>query len=126
MGKPSLFSVRFLNPNEDPQFLREHGLTESGMIHFKQEDRETLINTSGEREITGAILKVTSVKEKIIRVLSGHGERAIEDTTSAGLSAIVNDLRRERVQVEPLFLTKTSRVPDDTDLLIVSTPTKPL
>lgn len=126
MGKPNLVSVRFLNPNEDPQFLREHGLTESGMIHFKQEDRETLINTSGEREITGAILKVTSVKEKIIRVLSGHGERAIEDMTSAGLSTIVNDLRRERVQVEPLFLTKTSRVPDNTDLLIVSTPTKPL
>ena len=82
-----------------------------------------LVGYRGEQAISSAIQSVTQAAHPIVYVLTGHGERDIEDYGGpAGFAAIVRALRRDNMTVRPLLLAEAGAVPEDASALIVAGP----
>ncbi len=83
----------------------------------------TLTGFKGEQQITSALLNLTESRKPTVRFTTGHGEHALDDFSSAGLSAAADFLGRENLEAEPWASLGAGDVPAGTDLLAVAGPT---
>jgi ABC-type uncharacterized transport system involved in gliding motility auxiliary subunit len=88
--------------------------------------RRERANSIGEEDITNAILKLNRTGEAKIYSLTGHGEKAVDDTEKSGISKLKIDLSKEGLVLQPLSLTKEKAIPADCRALLIAGPTSPL
>jgi hypothetical protein len=77
---------------------------------------------TSEQAITNLLIRVTRKNILNIRFLAGHGEKAISDEGRNGYSSIAEKLRAIGHNVASLNLISAGGVPEDTDLLVISSP----
>ncbi len=87
---------------------------------------ETKITSPNEENLTNGIRKVIQDKKKTIYFLEGHGERSIEKPDKDAFSTVKVALEKDGHNVKTLLLMQSGNIPEDTDLLIISGPEKPL
>ncbi|MDH5509223.1 MAG: GldG family protein [Nitrospinota bacterium] len=75
-----------------------------------------------EQEITGKIVKALTEKQKKIYVLTGHGERDLEEQKPMGWVGAKAAILSDMFLVETLNWFETGKIPEDTDLLIIPGP----
>lgn len=97
--------------------------------HFSLESgrnvRKRLIGFKGEQVFSSAIQNVVQSSRPTVYFLSGHGERSIADFNPLdGFSGLATLMRRDNVEVLPLLLAETRRVPDNCSVLVVAAPTR--
>ena len=91
------------------------------VVEVEPERREVAQNLE-ERELTGAIIKALTEKQKKIYALTGHGERGLEDQKPIGWAGAKAGILSDLYEVETLNWFDTGKIPDDTDLLIIPGP----
>ena len=122
----SRFTYKFIDPVKYPEKANQHEVTTTDILVVKCGDRETKIPGVGEEDITNAILKIANPLQKKIRFLTTHGERGLDDEEQQGYYVAKKALENENYEVLPLELYMLEDVPEDTAVLVVASPEKPL
>ena len=83
----------------------------------------TLKAFTGEEAFTSAILGVTQTTQPLVWMVTGHGEKAIEDTEPAGLADFAKRLQRHNMKVAAVPLLDKSAIPKEVAAVIIAGPT---
>jgi len=83
------------------------------------------LSVKAEQAITGAIVQVTSGRPTKICVTTGHGEWSTEGGGERSISALVDALRRDNIELEGLETLGARRVPEGCDAVYVVGPQSP-
>jgi ABC-type uncharacterized transport system involved in gliding motility auxiliary subunit len=83
----------------------------------------TLKGFKGEQQLTSALLNLSESEKPRILLTKGHGEHALDDFSSGGLSAAADYLERENFEVDEWASLGAGDVPADADLVVIAGPT---
>jgi len=119
--KPDL-SLEFVNPDTQPDQVREHGIAEKGEMRVEFQGRSEEIMEPSESAITNALQRLAHTKEQHIVFLEGHGERSPKGQANHDLGQFGEELGRKGINVSLINLAVTPAIPDNTDLLVLDGP----
>lgn len=114
------FSI--VDPDVHAALAKEKNITVPGTILFESGDNSTRIVSLGEREITGALLKVTDPETKIVYFVTGHNEYSTDDNAKDGLATLAEILDTENLVVKQLSIPQAEHVPADAAAVILVSP----
>lgn len=116
-------TVEAVDPDKKPGLARRLKVRNYGTIVVETASgrRETTEELS-EEAVTNAILRAGATDAKKVYVLTGHGERALDDDNPLGWSAAKEALEAAAYEVETLDWFATGGIPEDADLLIIPGP----
>ena len=116
----------FIDPDKNVGLVKRYEIKEDGTTILECGDKESRITSSGEEDVTNAIIKVTREKKKVIYFLEGHGEARIEDSEARGYSLAKEDLEKLAYEVKKLSVALSENFPGDCSALIIPGPEKDL
>jgi len=119
-------SYTFIDPMSDPVTAQNAGITRDGSLVFWFGDRKELVTTATEREFTGALVRLISGEEKVIYILTGHGELSGDDSGDQGLSEAKRVLESKNYGFKSLNLLSAETVPLDASVVVIPGPIYPL
>lgn len=136
-GRSNRIKFRFIDADKEPGVARKYEIDEYGTVVLSSDDREIKVKVSDpisgtiknntEQELTNALIKLSSDKEKGVYFLVGHGERDINNNSDAGgLGKLKRTLEEEGYEVGELLLLRESIIPSKNSILIIASPAKPL
>lgn len=125
------FRWRFVDAESEPQLADALGVRREGTLALRSGERvaRSAEGTAGvdEGELAKLVLQVSTTTARIVYVVSGHGEPAVDDLESGeGLGLLAKVLADDGFAVHPLLLPAAGAVPADASLLVVAGPRKPL
>jgi ABC-type uncharacterized transport system involved in gliding motility auxiliary subunit len=121
------FNYEYVNPYDDPRKAQEFGVTQPGSVYLDTgESQQFLQNISpeerlSERVITNALSQMASEQALTVYFTQGHREFPI-DGSETGFTQAASALEEQGYAVEPLDLTETEDVPEDSSLVVVAGP----
>jgi ABC-type uncharacterized transport system involved in gliding motility auxiliary subunit len=123
------FKFQNVDPNEKPEIAQEYGVKRMGDVVAAYGDKKQPIESSAggdvsEQDITGALLKLTTAKQKTVCFVTGHGEKSLDDTGPHGYSAANDAMKKEQLKTESINLVSSSDVPSDCNVLVIAGPTQ--
>jgi hypothetical protein len=118
--------VTYLDPQLFPEQARAAEVSTLGQMLVEYRGRRETLNELSEQALTAAIARLSRARAPWVAALEGHGERRLDGEGAQDLGRFVAVLRGRGYRLQPLDLTKTAEVPDNTDLLLLSTPAIPL
>ncbi len=119
--KPDL-SLRFVDPDADPNAMRTAGVTVDGELDIHYQDRHERLKVLSENEFSNALLRLSRTHARIVAFLEGEGERQPLGKANADLGQFVGALADRGLRAVPLPLANTGKVPDNTDLVVIANP----
>jgi ABC-type uncharacterized transport system involved in gliding motility auxiliary subunit len=119
-------TLEFIDPSTNPQKVREYNISRPGEAVIEYQDRHEGLSATTEQAITTALQRLAYSGERWVVFLEGHGERAIGDSEQAGYSEFATFLRDKGLKVRGLNLAADLKVPDNTAVLVLASPTRPL
>ena len=120
------FSYDFFDPDKNPGKAKRYQITNYGTTVVESEDKEEKISDTREEKLTNAILKVTRKGKKVIYFSKGHGEKNIEDINEPGYSFAKKAIEDSNYEIKDIVLPTTETMPEDSNLLIIAGPQKPI
>lgn len=109
--------------NRNPTVARELGVSADYALVVESGGRRKVFTNPTEQLLIGAIVQVTRPDRKRIYVLTGHGERSINDSDrQRGLTTARATLTNEFYEVESLSILAGSAVPGDASVVVVAGP----
>ncbi len=112
--------TRVVDPRKEPMLARQYEVTGTGITVFEANGRRERVSFGGEKEFTGALIKVTRNKKPTIYFLQGHGEHAFDSFDEEGYGVLKSGLERLNYQVKGLQLVTQKEVPKDCDVLVIA------
>jgi ABC-type uncharacterized transport system involved in gliding motility auxiliary subunit len=119
-------SVEFVDPERQPKLAQTYGITRSDTAIFESGTQTIRVTNPSEAELTGALIRVSKDAKKRILFLEGHGEPSLDNRERTGLSQARDILEKQGYDVGTISLLTQSDVPDNTAMLIVAGPRKPI
>lgn len=123
--KPDL-SLRFVDPLQHPDETRRQGISLSGELLLAYQGREERLQTLDEQQLTSAIQRLQQTDTRWVAGLQGHGERSLLGEANHELGQFGQALTGQGYQVVALDLATSPSPPDNTALLVIASPRKPL
>jgi ABC-type uncharacterized transport system involved in gliding motility auxiliary subunit len=123
--KPDI-AIEFIDPSASPQKVREYNIAYVGQVVIEYQGRRELLNATTEPAITTALQRLSVAGEQWVVFLEGHGERSTLEGTPASFSRFATALREKGLKVQPLSLIKEPRIPDNTSVLVIASPSSSL
>ena len=128
--KTTNFEYRFLDPELNRAQAIKYNVTSYPTIVFEDTKTGKIQGSTNitEQDFVTGILVATDKQQKIIRLLTGHGESEfnknpnIESLDDSGFDLAISGLQRDNYQVQDLNLKQTLDIPEDTAVLIISGP----
>lgn len=118
--------LQYVDPDKNPAITKQYGITTYGTISLESGNKETKVQKTTEENITNALLKVTRDEQKVIYFLEGHNEREINRDDNEGYATAKKNLEQDGFIVKTLLLLQSGEIPNDTSVLIIPDPKKPL
>ncbi len=118
--------IGYLDPQLFPERARDADVSLVGQILLEYRGRRETLKEVSERSMAAAIARLTETRSPWVAVIEGHGERAIEGGGGSDLGRLGRELRDHGFLARPLDLAKVKEVPNNTQLVILSTPRIPL
>lgn len=115
----------FVDPDRDPASARRFKVKNYGTIVIESAGAEERLSEITEEKLTNAVARVTREKKKIVYVVTGHGEKSLDDTLAGGLSELKGAIESEGYAIKGL-LTLRDSIPSDCTVLVVPGPEKDL
>ncbi len=112
--------TRVVDPRKERMLARQYEVTGTGITVFEADGRRERVSFGGEKEFTGALIKVTRDKKPTIYFLQGHGEHAFDSFGEEGYGVLKSGLERLNYQVKGLQLVTQKEVPKDCDVLVIA------
>ncbi|MET0232031.1 MAG: DUF4350 domain-containing protein [Rhodanobacteraceae bacterium] len=120
-AKPDV-SLRFVDPDADPQAMRAAGVTVDGELELRYRERSERLKVLSEAEFSSALQRVSRTHARIVAFLEGEGERQPLGKANADLGTFVSTLVERGLRPVPLPLASIGKVPDNTDLVVIANP----
>lgn len=118
--------VEFVDPERRPGVARQYGVTRLDTAILESGPQTTRITAPSEAELTGALIRVSKDGRKKIAFLEGHGERSTGDQERNGMALAKEALTKQGYEISTLSLLQASAVPDDTSVLVLAGPRRPV
>lgn len=116
----------FIDPTRHPDEARRQGISPSGELLLAYQGREERIQHLDEQALTQAMQRLQQSHRRWIAGLSGHGERSLIGKANHDLGEFGKALQQQGYQVIELDLASSPAPPDNTSLLVIASPLKPL
>jgi ABC-type uncharacterized transport system involved in gliding motility auxiliary subunit len=117
---------RSLNPDLYPELLRDNDIRYDGEVLLEYQGRSEKISQITEASVTNAIQRLIRQGERWLVFLQGHGERNPYREANHDYSLLATRLASNGFTIENLNLTQGNGIPDNTNVLILSSPKVPL
>jgi ABC-type uncharacterized transport system involved in gliding motility auxiliary subunit len=115
-------STEYIDPDKKPTVARDLGIQTYGTIVFDYKGRSERVTTDSEQEITNAVIKVVSGKQRKVYFTQGHGEHDTASSDRDGYNQISMGLGHENYGVDKVTLAQAGAVPDDASIVVVAGP----
>ena len=119
-------SVEFVDPERQPKVAQSYGITRSDTAVFESGIQTIRVTNPSEAELTAALIRVAKDDKKRILFLEGHGEPGTDNRDRTGFSIAKEILAKQGYEVGTLSLLAQTAVPDNTSLLAIAGPRKPI
>ena len=93
-----------------------------GTVVITYKDRTQRVTASEEQDVTNALIKLVTGKEKKVYFTQGHGERDTAGSDRLGYSSITAALGRDNFTVDKLVLAQQKDVPADATVVVIAGP----
>ncbi len=117
-------SYRIIDPDTRPGLASRYGVDRYGQAVLLGRQRQCLIESVTQENLTNAIVKLKRDKKMVIYTVTGHGEREIANEQNSGISQLGSVLALNDFEVFPLLLMRLDAVPRDADLVVAAGPRK--
>jgi ABC-type uncharacterized transport system involved in gliding motility auxiliary subunit len=114
--------LSFVNPDAEPQRVRDLGITLDGELLVEYQGRQEKIQDLSEQSLSNALQRVALSGERWIVFLEGHGERAPKGQANHDLGEWVRELERSGLKTQRINLAKNPAIPDNTAVLVIAGP----
>lgn len=112
----------YVDPDKSPEQARAAGITKYGTTLVQIGAKKEEAKSPTEEEITGAIIRDMKSKQRTVCVVSGSGERQIDDTGRDGFSRLKDALNKDDYTTKSISLLEKAEVPADCTVLVVAGP----
>jgi ABC-type uncharacterized transport system involved in gliding motility auxiliary subunit len=116
--------IDYVDPYKKPQLARAMGVRTEGTIYVEAGAKREEAKSLTEEELTGALIRALKTGERTACVVSGSGERSLDDTNRSGYSQMKEILEKNNYKTRTISLLEKPEVPKDCTVLIVAGPTK--
>jgi ABC-type uncharacterized transport system involved in gliding motility auxiliary subunit len=114
--------LKFVNPDAEPDRVRELGITRDGELLIAYQGRSEKISQLAEQSVTNALLRIARKKEGKILFVSGHGERDPHGEANHAMGNFGKVVEQKGIELDTLNLGETPAIPDSTRLLVIASP----
>ena len=121
-----MISFEMIDADLQPGLARQYGIELYDTTVVEIGDRSTLAVGADERELSGALLKLSRTEPKYIYWITGHGEPDPTDAGPLGASEAKELMEAGNYEVIPLNLASTGMVPERSNLVVLASPTTAL
>ncbi len=118
--------LHFVNPDAEPERVRELGITLDGELLMAYGGRSDKIQDLSEQSLTNALLRIARPNMRKVVFLTGHGERNPLGQANHDFGKFGKLLTDKGIMVETMMLAETPAIPDDTSLLVIADSRTPL
>jgi len=122
---PSQAALVVFEQGDKNKYVYDKDIMDMDYSGMKYRQAPKIKGFKGEQAFTSAILNLTQEKQPVVYVVTGHGERDIDDTSQGGLQVCSTLLDRENVKVQKLPLYQKKEIPSDCSLLMIVGPKEP-
>ncbi|HET8881094.1 MAG TPA: GldG family protein, partial [Solimonas sp.] len=119
-------AITFVDPSADPQKVREFNVNYVGQIVAEYDGRRETLNATTEPAITTALQRLAYGGEQWVVFLEGHGERSLSEASQSAFTKFGQALKDKGLKVQGLNLVKTPKIPDNTSVLVIASPSAQL
>ncbi len=119
-------TVEFVDPERQPKIAQTYGITRTDTAIFESGDQTARVTAPSEAELTGGLIRVAKGSKKRVLFLEGHGERSVDDRERTGFFVAREALIKQGYNVGTLSLLKETAVPENTAILVVAGPQRPV
>jgi len=120
-ARPDL-ALRFIDPSRFPEQARDAEVTVLGQLVLEYQGKRETVRELSEAAVTDAMARLSADRSPLVSALIGHGERSIQSAAGADLGRFGQLLQGQGLRLASLDLAAQPQVPDDTDLLLLTTP----
>lgn len=122
--KPDI-SIRFVSPVEEPKLAQDMGIRVDGevVVEYKKKT-EHITPPFAEQDLTNLLVRLTSVNEKPIIYLDGHGEKNPLGTKNTDIGEFGKQLESKGFKFTNPELTVLPEVPKEGSMLLIASPQK--
>ena len=118
----SRVNVEYVDIDRNPARAKQAEVQQLGTILITYKDRTQRVTNSEEQEITNALIKAVTGKEKKVYFTQGHGEHDTAGTDRLGYSGITAALGHDNFTVDKLVLPQQKDVPEDATVVVIAGP----
>ena len=118
--------VEYVDPERRPGVARQYGIIRADTAILESGPQTTRITAPSEAELTGALIRVSKDRKKLVLFLEGHGERSLSDQERGGFSLAKEALTKQNYEVDTLVLLKESAIPEGISVLVLAGPRRPV
>lgn len=119
--KPDI-TLAFVNPDLEPQKVRELNITTDGELVIAYEGRSEQLRDVTENGLTNALQRLARGGARRLAFLTGHGERSSVAGQSFDVSAWARQLEAKGFKTGELNLAAGAGVPPDVTALVIASP----
>ena len=119
--KPDL-SLHFVNPDLDPQKVREQGVTLEGELVIHYAGKRENLKQGSEEAITNTLQRLARADERWIVFLSGHGERDPLGEANFHFGEWGQQLQQKGLKLHQVNLSTQPEIPANTSVLVIADP----
>jgi ABC-type uncharacterized transport system involved in gliding motility auxiliary subunit len=118
--------LRFLDPDQEPEAARRLGMNRLAQAVLIAGGRAQRLGGFDEPSLARTLERLARGGERWVVFLEGHGERSPRAEDDQGLARWVAALEQAGFTAYPLNLARTPVLPDNTDVLVLASPRRPL
>ena len=115
-------NLTFINPDLEPQKVRELGITVDGELVIDYAGHQEQLQDVTEGGITNALQRVARGGERRIVFLEGHGERKPQGEARYDLGGFIKQLETKGYQVSQQNLASSPVIPANTSIVVIAGP----
>ena len=114
----SQISYEIVDPQKEPEKVAQHAVQRQGQVVVVAGARTEVVDEFSEEKITNTIIKLTREGEKVVYLLTGHGERDLEESGPEGLSMAKEMVEKQNYVVKSYNLAQENKLPDDATVVL--------
>ncbi len=115
-------TLRFIDPNQDPEKTRALNLSVDGEMLIHYEGRQENLTQLSEQDISNTLYRLLRANARKLLFIQGHGERSPKQDANFDLSQFSRHLSKQGFLIDSLNLAQEKAIPEDTSLLIIAGP----
>ncbi len=115
-------SLEFVNPDLEPELVRELGITRDGELLVHYQGRQEKVSAWDEQSIANALQRLTRSDERWLVFVEGHGERSPFGEANHDLGVWAQELEAKGFHLQGINLATQAMIPDNTDVLVIAGP----